>query len=252
MKKLFLWVFICCFQTAICSAQDISEDFFPDSLVNLSRPKYVRLLEVGMGAASYKGDLATYQKWSSLFHIGLKLNKGSRFSAVISLGIGFIVGENRFYTFQTGTEEKATPNIFFKNSIFTLHYELQYNFIKTRNFAFYLSQGIGIQNSKIKDELGQVLIDQQNTRAKDEIYSNVNFMLPTSLGVMYLLKNGFGVGFQTKFFNTQTDYLDNISLWGNKDGNDNIFIAQFSLYVPLEKKPVRVIPPKNKQIYSHL
>jgi hypothetical protein len=51
-----------------------------------------------------------------------------------------------------------------------------------------------------------------------------------------LLPNGYGLGAQLSFWNTSTDYLDNISAWGSRAGNDNVFSFKCSLIVPLSKK----------------
>ncbi|MCZ6900504.1 MAG: hypothetical protein O7F74_09725, partial [Bacteroidetes bacterium] len=48
--------------------------------------------------------------------------------------------------------------------------------------------------------------------------------------------NGFGFGLQTGYLNTTTDFLDNISQWGNKKGNDNVLVTKFSFVISLNKQ----------------
>jgi hypothetical protein len=208
------------------------------NLTNLSEPTYPIFLDLGVSANAYSGDLSSYAKWTACYHIGLTFNKNEKLNGRLNVSFGFITGENRTYTFQGISNEPAKPNRFFSTSLLDISYSLRYHFIKTKRLALYISQGFGIMQFTPKDENGRRLADLLDSRPFDENYGNITMVLPTSLGINYWLKNGYGIGLQAGFVNPQTNYLDNIGQWGNKAGNDQIFQLRFFVLAPL-----KIIPP---------
>ncbi|MDX2301920.1 MAG: hypothetical protein NW226_03930 [Microscillaceae bacterium] len=258
MKYLWIWTFIFGILPTTLLAQDSYEHVYdfptsPDSLVNLSRPRVTHFIEVGIGGNGYKGDLASYEKWTQSFHLAFKLNRKNLLNSRFGFSAGFITGENRLYRFSDASGGRTSPNTFFRTSILTFDYELQINLYRTRSFMLYLSQGIGFIRFESKDENGESLLNLQETRAENETYNNFAFMLPTGLGATYLFKNGYGLGAQAGFLNTQSDYLDNIAQWGVQSGNDNILRFKFYLYIPLKKQPVKAFPkmPEGPRRFTH-
>ncbi|UII29380.1 hypothetical protein LVD15_13400 [Fulvivirga maritima] len=179
--------------------------------------------------SAYNGDLSQYDQYGALFHIGLQLNKNRKFNGNFNLGIGSVRGENSQFRLNDNLE--ATPNRYFKTSYLFINYDLHYNIIKKEQVIVYISQGIGLFRFNPKDEDGNNLSDQSNTRNSDETYSNLTLMLPTSVGAIYFLPNEWGVGFQAGLLNTMTNYIDNISELGD-GGNDNILEFRLAFYVP--------------------
>ncbi len=214
------------FLTSTCVAQDTS---------NVKPAKRVtRFVEVGVSANAYKGDLSgSYQKWSSAFHAGLKLNFKKRLNSHLNIGIGTLTGENLNYKVATEISPEPTPNTFFKTSFVTVNYDLQVHLLKYKGLMVYLSQGFGIIRYEPKDVENNKLLNNFSTRASNESYSNVSVVLPTQAGVNYIFNNGYGVGLQAGWLNSQTDYLDNISQWGNKAKKDNALLFRFAFMVPL-------------------
>lgn len=242
----FVTIFCQIITTTKILAQNTNNQVFnKDSLLKINqdttfikteKPKYLRFLEIGVGATAYKGDLnSRYDYWASSLQIGIKFNKKERLNSHLNLTIGSVVGQNNQYKF-TSNNVQTTPNLYFKTSIFSFQYDLQYNFIKKTNFILYMSQGIGFLRFVPKDEEGKELQDQRNTRASDETYENTTIILPLSFGAMYILKNGYGFGVQTSYLFPQTDYIDNISGWGQESGKDKIAIVKFWVAVPLAKR----------------
>ncbi len=206
------------------------------TLIKTEKPKYLRFLEIGVGATAYKGDLnSRYDYFASSLQIGIKFNKKKRLNSHLNLTLGTVIGQNYQYKFTDVNNMVTTPNQYFKTSIFSFQYDLQYNFIKKINFILYMSQGIGFLRFVPKDDEGKELQDQRNTRANDETYNNTTLTLPLSFGAMYILKNGYGFGVQASYLFPQTDYIDNISNWGQESGKDKISIVKFWLAVPLAK-----------------
>ncbi|HSZ71093.1 MAG TPA: hypothetical protein VK750_00355, partial [Cytophagaceae bacterium] len=198
---------------------------------------YKRFIEVGISANAYRGDLqAGYEKFTSGFHLGIQWLKKKRINGAINIQIGSVSGQNPDYKYE-GTvdpgEKTPTPNTYFKTAIFTVHYEAQLNIIKRPNFRLFVAQGIGLIRFNPKDDSQNLLSKDLTTRAEGETYSNLALILPTQWGFQYLLPNGVGAGFKMGWYHPLTDYIDNISKWGNKPGNDGIFACRFSVMVPI-------------------
>jgi hypothetical protein len=221
----------------------------PDSLVNLSYPKFTRFLELGISANAYQGDLSSYQHWTAVYHLGIKFNQSGKLNSRLGISTGFLTGENRFYAFPDGT-----PNNFFRASVISIDYELHFHLIKRRNCMLYLSQGISLIRFNPKNDVGNEFVNLTDTRAIDETYGNIAFALPTGIGAAYILKNGYGIGAQAQILNLQSDYLDNIGLWGVKQGNDNALRFKLFVYAPLKiipAKPFKTPIRKKSGEYSH-
>jgi len=196
--------------------------------------KVTRLLEVGLAANAYRGDLAAkYHKWSSAFQLGLKLNGKKRLNGHFNLGIGTVTGQNPDYQYNGTGAQPATPNVYFKTSYVSLNYDLQVNLVKSRHWIVYLSQGAGLFRFSPKDERSQALAGRLDTRPEEESYNNITVLLPTQAGVTYLFDNGYGVGVQSGWLNPHNDYLDNISQWGNRSKKDNVLSFRLGFVAPI-------------------
>jgi hypothetical protein len=188
-------------------------------------------IHTGPSVISYKGDMGDFEKLNASFHIGLQLNKKKKVNGNFNIGFGEI-SDDFVPSSLPNVAGVAAPNKFFKTTFFYFNYDLHINFVKTEKWLIYLSQGIGFIRFTPKNDLGENLQDDAQTRADGEDYRNSAIMLPTSLGVIYFLPNNFGIGFQSGFYNTSTDYLDNISEFGSSS-NDNILAFRLALYAPL-------------------
>ncbi len=193
-----------------------------------------RLLEIGISANAYRGDLASsYQKWASAFQAGIKLNHSRRLSGHFGLAIGTVTGQNPAYVFTGPSDVPPTPNRYFRSTFFSLNYDLQVHVWRTKHWTAYVSQGVGFMRFTARDDQNRDLQSNLATRPTDETYSNVSVVFPTQAGLMYLLPNEYGVGLQAGWLNPITDYLDNISQWGNRNKKDNVFWVKFLFVVPL-------------------
>jgi hypothetical protein len=193
-----------------------------------------RFLEIGMSGNSYKGDLSSgYYKWAGGYHFGILLNRKKRLNGHFNLMIGNIVAQNPDYYYDNGAATPPSPNKFSNTRLITVNYDLHINLVKRSNFIFYLYQGIGAMRFDPRDTDNNKLLDQLNSRAKNETYSNITIFFPHGIGALYTLKQGYGVGLQTGFINPASDYLDNISQWGTVKKKDNILTFKLTLYAPL-------------------
>lgn len=186
----------------------------------------------GFSMNQYVGDLQSpYAKYTGAFSLGVQLNRNKRLNGSFELSYGHISGQDSDYSF-TG-DEQASPNRFFSSTLFSAHYNLYLNIIRKENFTLYLSQGLGLLRYMPVDDMGRQLQNRYDTRAPNENYGNSSVMLPTNAGMIYLLPNQWGLGLQAGYLNPLTDYLDNISEWGNRSGYDNVLRLRFAVYVPL-------------------
>lgn len=201
---------------------------------SLRTQKVTRFVEIGVSANAYRGDLALkYQKWSSLVHAGLQLNFKKRFNSHLNVSVGTLTGQNLTYVHSGEDTLTPSPNQFFKTSVITANYDLQLNLLKHNGWTVFVSQGIGIIRFEPKNADNQPLQNDFTTRPTSETYNNVSLMLPTQLGVHYVFNNGYGVGVQSGWLNQQTDYVDNISQWGNREKKDNVLWVRFAFMVPV-------------------
>ncbi|WP_109832219.1 hypothetical protein [Reichenbachiella versicolor] len=196
------------------------------------QPKKKELM-IGLGGAKYKGDLGSGYGASSLMgSIGLKLNRDKRLHGNLTLTLGSVSGHELDYVFQD--DPNSTPNSSFTSSLLAFNYDLQYYLVDWERLKVYFSQGIGFARFQPKDESGENLSDQTETRALNEEYGNISFMLPTHFGVRYVTTTQYSIGAQIGWLNTTTDYLDNISQWGKDSKNDNILTLRLVFYAPIK------------------
>jgi hypothetical protein len=189
-------------------------------------------LNIGLGGTSYKGDLVNqYESWGTTFNAGLLLNNKKRINGYFHLMVGSVSGDNPNYVYQQNLS--ATPNTYFKTSLFSLGYEIRINIMKKDFFNIYISPGIGFLRYNPKDANNVSYAQQFSTRAPNETYGNGCVMLPVKIGANYFIKSGYGIGIDMGFLNPMTDYIDNISQWGNKSGKDNLLQINLMLYVPV-------------------
>ncbi len=190
-----------------------------------------KFVHFGIAMNSYKGDMGTYDKYTGGMQFGVQFNKKKRLNGAFNLGFGSITDDDPSIE-SSGLAGATEPNTYFKTNFVYLNYDLHLNIIKKQNLVVYISQGIGFMRFTPKNEDGEKLQSQQNTRISGENYRNSVLMLPTSLGAIYFLPNNIGLSLQTGLMNPSTDYLDNISEFG-KSGNDNVLTFRLAFYVPL-------------------
>ncbi len=199
-----------------------------------------RFFELGASTNSYKGDLShSYSQWSNGIHVGILLNKKKRVNGHFNLMFGSAIAQNPNYFFDDGADPQPTPNKFARVKMYTLNYDLHLNLYKKNHLIVYLYQGIGLIRFDPRDTENKKLQDQLNTRAQGETYANISILLPHGIGAMYVSNPGFGVGFQAGFLNTQTDFLDNVSKWGDRKKNDNVLSYKLTVYVPFSPKKAK-------------
>ena len=195
-------------------------------------------LKLSGAAVGYQGDLNdSPEKWSSGINVGIHFNAEKRYNGNLLIGFGEFVGQNLSYEPEK-TDQNSQPNRFFQSNFFSLNYEGHFSIIKAPKWRIFLGAGFGIFRFSPQTEEGTDLINITSTRAENETYGSVAFMLPLKVGFKYYFNNHFGFELQLSRLNPATDYLDNISMLGDQEGNDNIQMILFGLLIPLSERKI--------------
>lgn len=193
-----------------------------------------RYFTVGLSANAYKGSLsANYQSFRPAFHIGLQLNRKKRLNGSFNLAVGsYVVDQGTNAPLFNTDANTRVPNTFATSTFIALHYGLSLYVIKNRYFNWYLGTGFGLMRFNPQDAEGANLLDQRLTRQSNENYSTVTSVIPLNTGVNFFHESGYGLGFQVGWWNTNTQYLDNVGKFATEQKNDNLLSYKFSLLVP--------------------
>jgi len=195
-------------------------------------------LALSVSANAYRGDLGGgYEKWTSSYYLSFLFKHQRRLHGSLHAGFGTLTGQASAHQSPDIVTPSSSLNRFFTTNFITVNYGLQYDFIRRKQWVVYLSQGFGIIRFNPQDQFNNSLQDNLQSREPNEDYTNVAVILPTHLGFTYAFSNQFGIGARAGFTNPLTDYLDNISQLGTKEGNDNILSFTFSFFAPVGKKP---------------
>jgi hypothetical protein len=193
----------------------------------LSYAQQDELLTLGLTANSYTGDLSSYQNLNPGFSLGLKLQKNKRLNGHFQLGVSEVSG-SAITPLVTDNNGVSPANRFFKSTIVSFHFEGHINIIKKERWSVYFSQGFGMMRFNPMDEFGNELINQGASRRPTETYGRTAIWLPSGIGGQFMLNEDLGFSAQIGFRNPQTDYLDNISEYGNPNKNDQILFIQIA------------------------
>jgi hypothetical protein len=189
---------------------------------------FTKFVGISAGASIPKTDLEpTYKKPGVQLSAFMQFDPNRWLNVGLWFSAGEVQSENRGVRFFDQSEFQI--NDFARANYYSLHVEASFHLLKKSNYSVYLAQGFGFMRFTVFDRDKNNLANQLDSRAQGEDYSNLTVLLPTTLNAYYFLPNDFGIHFRTGWLNPQTDYLDNISEFGNSDNNDNLFILQLSI-----------------------
>lgn len=189
---------------------------------------FSRFAGISFGSSIPKTDLEpTYKKPGVQLSAFMQFTPNRWLNVGLWLSTGEVQSENREVRFLDQSEFQI--NDFARTNFQSLHVEPSFHILKKQNYSIYLSQGFGFMRFTVYDRNNNNLANQLDSRSQGEDYSNFTVLLPTTFNAYYFLPNDFGVHLRTGFLNPQTDYLDNISNFGNPENNDNLFILQLSI-----------------------
>lgn len=189
---------------------------------------HTKFAGISFGTSIPKTDLEpSYSKPGTQVSASVQFTPNRWLNVGFWVNVGEVQSENRDVRFFDQSEFQI--NDFAKTSYQSLHVEPSLHLIKKNNYSVYLSQGFGFLRFNVFDRNNSDLANNLSSRDQGEDYSNFTVLLPTTLNAYCFLPNDFGFHFRTGWLNPQTDYLDNISNFGNSENNDNLFILQFSI-----------------------
>jgi hypothetical protein len=191
-------------------------------------------LEAGISANSYKGSLNEgFGNYSSSANLGIRFCKNNRLNGRINLSYGVIEGQSISFVVKNASGNIVYPVNYFKTSLFTFDYTLNFNVIAKKRYLIYLGAGVGIIRFNVMDNEGNNLINNANTRDIEENYRSIALSMPVFIGYNYIFKNDYRVGLQAQLLNPFTDYLDNTSKWSPYVTSDNVLFLKFFVSVPI-------------------
>lgn len=187
-------------------------------------------LGLGLMGASYIGDLTTNGQALHRFHpgvsISLQFDSEKLIAPQLNTGFGKFVAQDRDLEGSNG----AVPNTFVETPFFFVDFRLRARFLRESAFNPYFSLGVGLMGYTPKDQDGNNLLDNIGTRAEGETYGSITAGFPLSLGFEVQLSPLMGLGLEYTYRLTTSDYLDNISQLGQRDGNDKVQSLLLSIY----------------------
>jgi hypothetical protein len=189
-------------------------------------------LKLGLGllGASYVGDLNTNGQALYRFNpgvsISLQFDSEKLVAPQLNTGFGKFVAQDR----DIMGAEGAQPNTYVETPFFFVDFRLRARFLRETAFNPYFSLGIGLLGYTPKDQDGNNLLDNISTRAEGETYGSITAGFPFSLGFEVKLNALVGLGLEYTYRLTVSDYLDNISQLGPRDGKDRLQSLLLSVY----------------------
>ena len=200
--------------------------------VNLSAqgpsPKPLRL-GIGLLAAGYAGDLTVnshpFERFSAGASLSLQFASEKLISPQLNGGFGKFSAQDR----DIAAVEGVQPNTFVETPFFFVDLRIKARFLRETGFNPYISAGIGMLGFTPRDGMGNSLLDNYSTRQEGETYGSITANFPLSAGFEVKLGPILLVGLEYTYRVTTTDYLDNISALGQKEGNDNLQSILLSL-----------------------
>jgi hypothetical protein len=187
-------------------------------------------LGVGLLGASYVGDLSTNGDALYRFYpgvsISLQFDSEKLIAPQLNTGFGKFMAQDRDLQGADGVQ----PNTYVETNFFFVDFRLRARFLRQTAFNPYFSLGIGLLGFTPKDMEGNSLLDNLSTRAEGETYGSITAGFPFSLGFEVVMSPLVGLGLEYTYRLTATDYLDNISQVGLRDGKDRIQSLLLSVY----------------------
>lgn len=211
-------------------------------------------LRIGLGFTgnSYRGDLTaeagSIWRAESGANFSVDLDHKKPFRVQLNLGFGGFT-EQADSPLPT-SPEGIIPNEFVRTTFFYTDLRFQYRFLLNAPIQPYLSVGGGLFSFQPRDASGNFLGENIFSRLPEEEYLTLIGSLPLSAGMEFKLHRNLGLGLEYTYRMTGSDYLDNISLLGAVDGNDQLHSLQLKLFLTLGEraapafdKPAVILPP---------
>jgi len=191
---------------------------------------------------SFRGDLSSrYRIWLPGWQVGVKFNRKKALNGTFQFGVGRVEAERLNLIFTSKELPKPEPVNYVSTGFFTLGYDLQLNFYRSRRILTYASFGFHLIRFNPKDIDGKSLSgeDRNRTREKGETYGNISSCFPTLIGFSYFFTNQVGIGVQAGWINQSTGYMDNMKQLGESNRRDNVATFRIQVFSALRQTKKR-------------
>ncbi|MFK7968985.1 MAG: LysM peptidoglycan-binding domain-containing protein [Bacteroidia bacterium] len=208
-------------------------------------------IQVGMGGTAYTGDLTEPDlpmfRTQPSVNLGLVIAGKGWIQPRIGVGFGSFIEQQDQNLIIPPAGIIPTPYV---QSTFT-HMDLQLQLVlwRKRTFSLSMGGGLGLLFFSPKNFEGDFLIDNPFTRLPEEEYPGFAPSFPLSVGLNIRLKSQMGLRLEYTYRPTGTDYLDNIGLLGNREGNDRLQSISVGFWVGLRppKAPKEASPQPTQE-----
>lgn len=230
-----------------------------DSVLYVKEYKVIKAPSIGLGMTgnTYVGDLSdNYMKFNRIypgFNLSLQSNLRNKGFLQPQLNVGYGAVAEQADSFPYLNVQN--PNVKYITYIYTPFYygdaRLRLRLFNKTWFRPYLSSGVGLYLFSPQDADGNLLVEAPKTRPRNEVYNTYALNIPLSVGFDVSLNKLVGLGIAYTYRNIFTDYTDNISQLGRREGNDQVHQLQLSMYVSpapvvVRQKPIQIyIPPED-------
>lgn len=193
-------------------------------------------LRLGFGfmGTAYQGDLTTqgtqFYRFNPGFNASLQFASQKLITPQVNAGFGKFTAQDRDIPAIDGVQ----PNTFVQTNFFFVDLRLKVRAFRRHKVNPYASIGIGLLGYTPRDEDGNGLVDNSNTRNPDELYGSITAGFPMSLGIEFHMNPIMSLGLEYTRRGTGTDYLDNIGQLGPAEGNDRLHHLQVTLFFTLD------------------
>ena len=196
-------------------------------------PKPLRL-GIGLLGTSYAGDLTVnsspLERFSAGASLSLQFASEKLISPQLNGGFGRFTAQDRDIEAVDGIQ----PNTFVETPFFFVDLRLKARFLREKGVHPYLSVGIGMLGYTPRDGEGNNLLDNYSSRQDGETYGSISANFPLSAGLEIRFSPILNLGLEYTMRATTTDFLDNISALGQKEGNDKLHSLLLSLYLTFD------------------
>lgn len=176
-------------------------------------------LTFGIGGNTYVGDLNPDRKTFQLnYQAGFHRYVDEHSFFKVTINYGAIQGE-----YEPGDnldlEQLPTVNTFFFSYILSADASYNWQLIQWSFLHFYVGTGLGVMDYRIEDSQGRNLAERHATRLENEDYKTRIGYFTLSTGYIFFPTRSFNLIYERSRNLTNTDYLDNIGLLGDRSSD---------------------------------
>lgn len=217
--------------------------------LTLAQPKSSPLqVGIGLMGVSYVGDLTDAETAFQRIHPGANISVQFDGKAFIQpqFNVGFGEFREQSDFLKLSNTPEVIPNTFVSTSFFYTDLRLRGRFMRKKAIQPVLGAGIGLIFFNPKDQNGNYLGENIFTRLSEEQYNTTVPSFVGTAGLTARINSTVSTAIEYSYRMVNSDYLDNIGLLGERNGNDKLhsleLIMRFTLRPPKASKQLPQVP----------